>query len=113
MALRSRLLAGTVSFDASVTADYGDSLYTFSMHCQTDTQGQVRFTVTQPETISGITGTIDGTGGKLRFDDQILTFPLMAETGHTREHFVQPLQSAGSITICFSFWQVPAGQRLS
>ena len=55
MSLRSRLLAGTVSFDAEITADYGDELYTFSMHCQSDLQGQVTFTVTQPENISGIT----------------------------------------------------------
>ena len=79
MSLRSRLLAGAVSFDAAVTADYGDELYTFTMHCQSDTQGQVTFTVTQPETISGITGTIDGTAGKLRFDGQVLSFPLMAD----------------------------------
>ena len=79
MSLRSRLLAGTVSFDAEITADYGDELYTFSMHCQSDLQGQVTFTVTQPENISGITGTINGTVGKLRFDDQVLSFPLMAD----------------------------------
>ena len=79
MSLRSRLLAGSVSFDAAITADYGDELYTFAMQCQSDTRGQVRFTVTEPETISGITGTIDGNVGKLHFDDQVLSFPLMAD----------------------------------
>lgn len=79
MSLRSRLLAGSVSFEACVTADYGDELYTFSMNCQSDTQGQVRFTVTEPETISGISGSIGAFGGKLHFDDKVLTFPLMAD----------------------------------
>jgi len=79
MSLRSRLLAGSVSFDAVVTADYGDELYTFTMNCQTDAQGKVRFTVTEPQTISGIAGTIDAAGGKLHFDDQVLSFPLMAD----------------------------------
>ena len=79
MSLRSRLLAGSVSFDAVITADYGDELYTFTMNCQTDTQGKVSFTVTEPQSISGIAGTIDAAGGKLRFDDQVLSFPLMAD----------------------------------
>ena len=79
MSLRSRLLAGSINFDAVITADYGDELYTFSMNCQSDTQGNVSFTVTQPESISGITGTMDASGGKLRFDDKVLSFPLMAD----------------------------------
>ena len=79
MSLRSRLLAGAVSFDVEITADYGDDIYTFTLNCQSDTQGQVSFTVTEPESISGIAGTIDAFGGKLRFDDKVLAFPLMAD----------------------------------
>lgn len=79
MNLRSKLLSKTVSFDAEITADYGDKTYTFSMNCQADTQGNLTFTVIEPELISGITGTVSATGGKLKFDDVALAFDLMAD----------------------------------
>lgn len=80
MALRSKLLsAKTVSFDAEILADYGDRLHTFAMECQTDSMGNLAFSVSQPETISGITGTISQEGGKLTFDETALHFDLMAD----------------------------------
>lgn len=80
MALRSKILkATTCSFDASITADYGDKLYSFSMACQGDALGNLTFTVTAPETIAGITGRITDEGGKLTFDDTALQFDLMAD----------------------------------
>lgn len=79
MTMRAKLLAQSVSFDAAVTADYGDAVHTFAMACRSDTQGNVTFTVTQPETIAGITGSISAVGGKLTFDDQALSFALLAD----------------------------------
>lgn len=80
MMLRSKVLqAETCTFDADVTADYGDRLYEFSMACSTDKEGTVTFTVTQPETISGITGKVSKSGGSLTFDDTVLEFGIMAE----------------------------------
>lgn len=80
MALRSRLLKAAVcSFDAAVEADYGDKTYSFSMACQADAQGNLSFTVTTPETIAGITGTLGSGGGKLTFDGTALQFDLMAD----------------------------------
>lgn len=79
MTLRAGLLANTCSFDAKITADYGDKIYTFAMNCQGDTQGNLRFAVTEPETIAGITGTITNDGGSLTFDDVALAFPLLAD----------------------------------
>lgn len=80
MELRGKLLqAETCSFDAHVTADYGDRLYTFSMSCNADKEGTVTFTVTKPENIAGISGKLDKTGGSLTFDDTVLEFGLMAE----------------------------------
>ena len=80
MALRKRLLSGNgCSFDAAITADYGDKLYAFSMACQGDALGSLSFTVTEPETIAGITGTVSDTGGKLTFDDTALQFDLMTD----------------------------------
>lgn len=80
MELRSRLLNGQgCGFTAGITADYGDELYTFTLECQGDEQGNVTFTVVEPETIAGITGSITQEGGKLTFDDTALEFPLLAD----------------------------------
>ena len=80
MALRAKLLAASgCSFDAVITADYGDKTYSFSVSCTSDGQGDVTFTVNDPESIAGITGTISGEGGKLTFDDTALAFELLAD----------------------------------
>jgi hypothetical protein len=79
MALRTKLLAQSVAFDVNITADYGDTLHNFSVSCQSDTNGTMTFTVTKPETIAGITGSISAAGGKLTFDDQAIAFDLLAE----------------------------------
>lgn len=78
--LRQRILAGSgCSFHAEVTADYGDVIYQFSMKCQADKQGNLAFTVTAPESISGITGTVTETGGHLTFDGTALAFATIAD----------------------------------
>ena len=80
MELRSKLLqASECSFDAEVTADYGKQLHTFSMNCNADAKGNLRFTITDPQTISGISGSLSGEGGQLFFEDTALHFPLLAE----------------------------------
>lgn len=79
MSLRAKLFAQGVTFDADITADYGDKTYTFSMNCQSDTQGNLTFAVTSPTTITGVTGTVSATGGKLTFDEQALAFDMMAD----------------------------------
>ena len=78
--LRQKLLAGNgCSFFAEITADYGDIIYQFSMACQADKQGNLGFSVTAPESISGITGTVAETGGHLTFDGTALTFATIAD----------------------------------
>ena len=79
MTLRSGLLNKGAAFDTVITADYGDKLYTFGASCTVDNQGALTFTVTQPETISGITGTVSASGGKLTFGDKALAFPMLAD----------------------------------
>ncbi|MBQ7801545.1 MAG: hypothetical protein IJ375_04405 [Oscillospiraceae bacterium] len=80
MGLRAKLLGSLgYSFDAAVTADYGDKLYSFAMSCTGDNDGNVSFTVTEPETIAGITGSVSAGGGKLTFDDTALSFELLAD----------------------------------
>ncbi len=80
MKLRSRLLqASQVCFDVDISADYGDSVQLFSMACRMDKDGNISFTVTAPETLSGITGTIVGGEGQLTFDETVLHFGLLTD----------------------------------
>lgn len=67
------------SFLCKITADYTDKLYTFSMECSFDKAGNMTFAVTEPNSISGITGKVDNQGGNLTFDDQALAFELLAD----------------------------------
>ncbi len=80
LALRGKLLkAESWNFQAEVSADFGEKVYDFGMDCQADDKGNVAFTVTAPETISGITGEISAQGGKLTFDGTALDFGLLAD----------------------------------
>ena len=80
MKLRANLLGCLgCSFDAKITADYGDEVNVFSMGCETGGRGDLKFEVLQPESISGITGEISSGEGKLTFDDVLLQFPLLAD----------------------------------
>ena len=79
MALRAELLTSSVTFDAEITADYGSEIHTFSGYCEGDSQGNLGFRVTAPESIAEITGRIDAGEGKLTYRDTVLAFPLLAE----------------------------------
>lgn len=80
MALRSSILkASGCRFDATITADYGGSLYVFSVECEAESTGKLAFRVIAPDSIAGITGTVDATGGNLTFDDQVLAFPILPD----------------------------------
>lgn len=80
MALRADLLGcHGYRFDTTVTADYGEQVYTFAMACQSDNRGNLTFTVKEPESISGISGQISQQGGKITFDDTALAFELLAD----------------------------------
>lgn len=79
LALRSQAQQSPFTFDAKITADYGDELQTFTLQCAVATDGTVSFTVTQPSSISGITGNLRATGGELTFDDKALAFPMLAD----------------------------------
>ena len=80
MDLRSRLLqAETVSFDTDITADYGDKIHKFSMHCTSDKKGDLTFQVTAPDTLAGISGMIKNGNGALTFDSTALHFELLTD----------------------------------
>lgn len=79
MTLRGKLQQKEVTFDVDITADYGDKIHTFSMACQADSKGNLKFTVAKPESITGITGTVSKGNGKLTFDNQVLAFDILAD----------------------------------
>ncbi len=80
IALREKLLtAKGCTFQTVVTADFGDNTYSFTMDCKADTDGNLSFTVIEPSSISGISGSIRNDGGKLTFDDKALAFSLLAD----------------------------------
>ena len=80
LSLRTKLLSSNgCSFDVTITADYEDSLQSFTLHCFFDKQGSMSFSVLQPESISGISGKVAANGGQITFDDQVLMFSLLAD----------------------------------
>lgn len=80
MEFRADLLqAQGCGFDVEVTADYCDWIQSFSLSCQADGAGDLRFAVAAPDTIAGITGSITQTQGTLTFGDTALHFPLLAQ----------------------------------
>jgi len=77
---RQRLIAGDgCKFICGITADYGDVIYQFSMDCQSNKQGDLSFSVTEPESIAGIAGAITDIGGHLTFDGTALAFAPIAD----------------------------------
>ncbi len=80
MSLRENLQKSNgCSFQAVITADYGDTVHTFTLACTTDALGSLSFRVVAPESISGISGTITNDGGTITFDDKALAFALLAD----------------------------------
>ena len=78
--LRNQLLqCERCTFQADITADYGEQLHRFVADCHADSDGNIYFTVMEPETIAGITREIHASGGRLTFDDTALGFPLLAD----------------------------------
>lgn len=81
IALRERLLScDSCTFETVITADFGDKTYAFTLGCQGYSDGSLSFTVEEPDSISGISGILSVTGGKITFDeDRAVAFPMLAE----------------------------------
>lgn len=80
MQLRNLILESEqCTFDATVTAHYPDTQYQFQLTCIVSETGVLSFTVTEPDSISGISGQISGDGAAFTFDHQVLAFPVLAD----------------------------------
>lgn len=72
------LQAGGCSFHAKIEADFGDRVETFSADCDFSADGMARLTITEPETLAGITATVTDRGGKITYDGMSMEFGLLA-----------------------------------
>ena len=80
MSLRQRMNdSNGCAFTAEVRAYIGKEEYVFSMDCECGNSDTVTFTVTAPESLSGITGELSSGSGSLTFDGQALAFPMLAQ----------------------------------
>lgn len=80
LSFRTDLLAAyQCSFTAQVTADYGERAYTFGLDCVYEPRNdRAELTVTEPESITGITATMEGTDGTVAFDGTALELGTLA-----------------------------------
>lgn len=80
LSFRTDLLAvDQCSFTAQVTADYGERAYTFGLDCVYEPRNdRAELTVTEPESIAGITAAMEGTDGTVAFDGTALELGTLA-----------------------------------
>lgn len=71
--------AGGCSFTANITADNGEATDEFTLRCEADETGAVRFEVTQPQTLAGITALVSADGGTVTYDGMAMDFGLLAD----------------------------------
>ncbi len=79
LALRQKLQGAALTFDVTLTADYGDTLECFSLACEAAPEGSLTFSLTAPQALEGISGSIGADGKNLTFDGTALAVPLLAE----------------------------------
>lgn len=72
------LQAGGCSFRAKIEADYGDRIERFAVDCDFSADGTARLTLTEPETLAGITASVTERGGRITYDGMSAEFGLLA-----------------------------------
>ena len=93
---RELIAAGGCRFRAQITADYGQEIQSFTLDCEADGEGVVSFCVVEPDTISDITGAMEGDEGTVTYDGLQLAFPLLV---YER---ISPVSAPAMIVSC---WQ--------
>ena len=72
--LRQKLLGGICSFQAELTADYGEYVSEFSVSCVHSAKDGTEMTISAPQTLAGLRAQADKTGAKLVFEDTEAAF---------------------------------------
>ncbi len=79
MELRTKLLERGCSFTAQIEAHPDDGTAEFTLACVCLPDGNVTLEVTEPESIAGITATVEPGARTAQFDDVGLEFGLLAD----------------------------------
>lgn len=72
------LQAGGCRFHARIEADFGDRIEVFSADCDYSTDGTAQLTLTEPESLAGITASAAERGGRITYDGMSVDFGLLA-----------------------------------
>ncbi len=95
--LRSALLeAGGCCFSAEITADFGETVFTFAADCEYTADAKTRVAITALETIAGITATVADDGASVEYDDLLLDFGTLAG-GHAA-----PVAAPSILALCWA-----------
>lgn len=67
--IRSAMLASPLlELEATVRADYGDTVYDYTLQCHFTRNGPSTVTILEPELIAGVTASVSDGGSSLSFD---------------------------------------------
>ena len=78
---RQALLENGCSFEAEITADFEDYVYSFTLSCEEDSDGSMQMRILAPDTLAGITAQIEGERAKLVFGDTEAAFGTLSGLG--------------------------------
>lgn len=81
MDFRQALLENGCSFEAEITADFEDYVYSFTLSCEEDSDGSMQMRILAPDTLAGITAQIEGERAKLVFGDTEAAFGTLSGLG--------------------------------
>lgn len=97
-ALRTALLEnGGCTFVSRVTADFGETVQSFTLDCDFDAgSGALRFTVLEPQTLAGITATVTDSGASVDYDGMAMELGLLAGDS------VMPAAAPALAAICWT-----------
>lgn len=80
VAFRAALLeTGGCTFQAEVSADFGETVREFTLLCRAEADGTTDFTVLAPQSVEGITATVTQQGGQITYDGMAMAFGLLAD----------------------------------
>lgn len=77
--LRTALLERGCRFTAEVCANYGSDRFEWTVDCSCAPDGAVELTIVAPDSIAGITASVDAQGEQLSFEGTGVTFGLLAD----------------------------------
>ena len=81
LSFRQEMLAGDCSFQAEITADFGDTVSRFSLSCAHTQESGTTMTITAPETLAGLIAEAGGEEVKLVFEDTEASFGTLSGLG--------------------------------